>query len=1143
MATGWRYSVRIPDYTKEETQGEDDVVYYQVDVLVQPPGSSEPSAPSTVWRRFSEFRQLHTNLKTALPTLFKSKDLDPPPKKSLRFVNNSEKLLNERRQGLETWLWALMSRREIAQSREMRAFLQLHLAVRAATSTGAMSPATPDHRAGEFDPTSFAGSEVTEGEVDTVSEASGPSVITTISNIPTENMSMGMPTRSQMGDVAEALRMGLRVEQRSDLKKLLGIINHYIDQAGRDLQESSAEVSRLQQANRELIERTHSLEAQVQGDNSPHDTSTLELQQILEHKDASLCEAQSRVKELEASVSSMEAHCSGLESKLEEAAQAHQLSGKELEERAARLAQDLQSSEKRCAGLEQDLAEWKRKYKEDNRKLAEAVRALRGEKADFDTKISKLEEGLANARDEKDEVVARLQGKVHALEQKLAQEQHERSAWEAEHVGKLEASLNSALAVSEGLRTEHRKVLSWLDTMQGTLCDVDNTETLLLERLNSFAQGMKEEKGALEARLAAAGTKCQEMEQRVAVLEGCSVAAEELESLQRQHDALLVAHGDIEKQLADKCHDVEELQRVKVELEQLQSSYREVAAERDAALSAHEKLKEVNGKVRGLGEEVGSLRSENQLLRQHSAKSARLTSDLELVMGENKSLKEKLEQKEVDSREVVGLRNELVDLKAANSALTRVEGEMKQHLVELEAKLREQAAMEQEIASLRMSNDRCETLSKEVELLKSKLRDASADNGSHLGPVAVQLDRVLAENEQLKQRNRELGTQNKVLTSRRSEPGELETLKAQLADSNKLVQELREQFRAVGLEREQLAAAQESTSQALLQAQADSIQATNKISELQNAVERLTAASAAASELKSPAGDAGLDVTSSDTGDMHQPGQHDKEFIQKISCEVREIFSQLIGCDVSGLPVDGSVDPTALDGFLERVGQSNGQLTLIETRTRDLRDGQAAATLDDRPVALDLRLALADVLDELARKYKKINEITVQRLLASFEASSALQSPSGHTSNVPSSPTQSIPIPAAHQSRQAQAVRKQPQRTWTRGTPEQTSPRAIRSTRSVGSYDELAGGYQRLPGRTTSAASAESTGGGPQDPSSPEGSGTGVRGFLGGLAKMGQSSGFMQKMSSSFINRAGQAPQQQRQGPAQRVQSEQSPPG
>ena len=75
-------------------------------------------------------------LKNALPGLFKNKDLDPPPKMSLRFVNNSDRLLNERRQRLEAWLWALMSHREVALSREMRSFLQLHLAVRAAASAG-----------------------------------------------------------------------------------------------------------------------------------------------------------------------------------------------------------------------------------------------------------------------------------------------------------------------------------------------------------------------------------------------------------------------------------------------------------------------------------------------------------------------------------------------------------------------------------------------------------------------------------------------------------------------------------------------------------------------------------------------------------------------------------------------------------------------------------------------------------------------------------------------------------------------------------------------------------------------------------------------------------------------------------------------
>lgn len=70
----------------------------------------------------------------------------------------------------------------------------------------------------------------------------------------------------QLGEATEALRMGLRVEQRSDLKKLLEIITKYIEQAGRDLQDASSEVSRLQQANRELFEKVHSLGPQAQAD-------------------------------------------------------------------------------------------------------------------------------------------------------------------------------------------------------------------------------------------------------------------------------------------------------------------------------------------------------------------------------------------------------------------------------------------------------------------------------------------------------------------------------------------------------------------------------------------------------------------------------------------------------------------------------------------------------------------------------------------------------------------------------------------------------------------------------------------------------------------------------------------------------------
>lgn len=70
-------------------------------------------------------------LKEAFPEIFQEKSMEPPPKKKFRFVNNSDKLLEARRKGLEQWLWKLLRFPEVAQSRDMKLFLQLDLAIRA----------------------------------------------------------------------------------------------------------------------------------------------------------------------------------------------------------------------------------------------------------------------------------------------------------------------------------------------------------------------------------------------------------------------------------------------------------------------------------------------------------------------------------------------------------------------------------------------------------------------------------------------------------------------------------------------------------------------------------------------------------------------------------------------------------------------------------------------------------------------------------------------------------------------------------------------------------------------------------------------------------------------------------------------------
>lgn len=59
--------------------------------------------------------------------------LDPPPKKSLAWVNQRPDLIEQRRWELEQWLWRLTEVPSIANSSTMYAFCELDTTARAIT--------------------------------------------------------------------------------------------------------------------------------------------------------------------------------------------------------------------------------------------------------------------------------------------------------------------------------------------------------------------------------------------------------------------------------------------------------------------------------------------------------------------------------------------------------------------------------------------------------------------------------------------------------------------------------------------------------------------------------------------------------------------------------------------------------------------------------------------------------------------------------------------------------------------------------------------------------------------------------------------------------------------------------------------------
>eukprot|EP00879_Flechtneria_rotunda_P022909 GHRR01024213.1.p1 GENE.GHRR01024213.1~~GHRR01024213.1.p1 ORF type:complete len:103 (+),score=26.48 GHRR01024213.1:1229-1537(+) len=83
--SNWRYTVNIPLWILGKDSEGESVALYRVNVLLQPPDSTElpRQPPFFVLRRYSQFRQLHNELKAQFADLFKDRSLAPPPKHTL----------------------------------------------------------------------------------------------------------------------------------------------------------------------------------------------------------------------------------------------------------------------------------------------------------------------------------------------------------------------------------------------------------------------------------------------------------------------------------------------------------------------------------------------------------------------------------------------------------------------------------------------------------------------------------------------------------------------------------------------------------------------------------------------------------------------------------------------------------------------------------------------------------------------------------------------------------------------------------------------------------------------------------------------------------------------------------------------------
>uniref|UniRef100_A0A1D2AAG2 PX domain-containing protein n=2 Tax=Auxenochlorella protothecoides TaxID=3075 RepID=A0A1D2AAG2_AUXPR len=165
-AKAWRYTLRLPSWSLAELPDGDSSVFYQMEVTVIPPDG--PPRRRSVGRRFSNFTTLHQKLQEELgPATLTA--LDPPPKKTLAWVNQRPDLIEQRRWELEQWLWRLTEVPSIANSSAMYAFCELDTTARAVTRTPVAGLAPRSHSLASPSLSGSAG----PGEVSGLREGSG----------------------------------------------------------------------------------------------------------------------------------------------------------------------------------------------------------------------------------------------------------------------------------------------------------------------------------------------------------------------------------------------------------------------------------------------------------------------------------------------------------------------------------------------------------------------------------------------------------------------------------------------------------------------------------------------------------------------------------------------------------------------------------------------------------------------------------------------------------------------------------------------------------------------------------------------------------------------------------------------------------
>ena len=292
---GWQFTVTVPSWTQTELQNGDLVVFYRVEVRIQQSASHQPPVIKTrsVLRRFTHFTKLGERLQEELgPSALAGKP--PPARHTLLAVNKRPDLIEARRRELEQWLWKLVSDPAVARSRTLNKFLELSVAAKlverasaAAAATIAeegpaaplVRPPTPDDAAAPFpepapsgippatysedDGTLSQWNDAASGVTDSVDIHRPRSHLITAQRDPGHALATAPSSAAGLSTNGTTMRLGLRVEERSSVKRQVQLLKDRMDAASDDLT-AAVHALRLEQARAgELATRVQELEARL----------------------------------------------------------------------------------------------------------------------------------------------------------------------------------------------------------------------------------------------------------------------------------------------------------------------------------------------------------------------------------------------------------------------------------------------------------------------------------------------------------------------------------------------------------------------------------------------------------------------------------------------------------------------------------------------------------------------------------------------------------------------------------------------------------------------------------------------------------------------------------------------------------------